>query len=143
MASTVLISGLQGCTQAGPPPLSPPPLSLSQKVFALTLDLGTVVGQPGGSALTKDLRGLGSSSRISCQSQIHSHKRQLLGLPQLDDAAVESSSPSLIRSVEPTASGDFRKSSDCNSPARGKPEKDSSAEAVRPPRLIDVLRAAP
>ncbi|KAK1329246.1 hypothetical protein QTO34_011426 [Cnephaeus nilssonii] len=66
---------------------------------------------------------------------MHSHNRQLLGLPQLDYAAVESSSLSLIHSVKPSASGDFRKSSDCNSPARGETEKDTTAEAVLPASL--------
>lgn len=66
---------------------------------------------------------------------MHSHNRQLLGLPQLDCAAVESSSQSLIHSVKPSASGDFRKCSDCNSPARGKTEKDTAAEAVLPASL--------
>lgn len=56
-------------------------------------------------------------------------------------ATVECSSQSLTHAVKPAASGDFGKSSDCNSAARGETEKDTAVDGGWIPRLTAAVRA--
>lgn len=61
------------------------------------------------------------------------------GQSPLDCVAVEEPDQNLIHFVKPTATGGFRKSNDCNSPARGKTEREGRGGS--PQCLVNTMNA--
>lgn len=97
-------------------------LSLSQawKAFALTLDLGTVVGQPRASGLTKVFRFLWLSLLHLPRASNPLTQMTAAGPAPLVLCHCRIFQPEPNPFCQPTASRDLRKSSDSNSPARAR-----------------------